>query len=169
MIFTGSSDGYFSSDVTSLMTLTICYLLLLTSLLLIIFINRSDINRSDKQMVSLEMTVTSPSDVTVIWSDGQFSKWQTDGKSHWFYAGCIKFLLIIVKVKFYLISKLLKVYLWIQKPEWQHQQHRHNEENSSGGWDWLRIPCYFHQAKTYEDLHALKISNSSIFIVIVRL
>ena len=41
-----------SSEVTSLMTLTICLSLLLTSLLLVKITDRSDINRSDKQMVS---------------------------------------------------------------------------------------------------------------------
>ena len=30
------------------------------------------------------MTVTSPSDITVTWSDCQFSKWRADGRSHCF-------------------------------------------------------------------------------------
>ena len=29
------------------------------------------------------MTVTSPSDITVTWSDRQFSKWQADGRSQY--------------------------------------------------------------------------------------
>ena len=59
MTVTGSSDGHFSSDVTSLMTLTICLSHLLTLLLLVIFTNRNDVNRSDKNMVKVIREVTS--------------------------------------------------------------------------------------------------------------
>ena len=42
------------------------------------------------------MTVTSPSDFTVIWSDRQYSKWQADGRSQWLILRCRELLLGVV-------------------------------------------------------------------------